>query len=83
MSSIALRSRVARHAGRFWRFPSVAGLFDFLRRPIQRPAEMEALRDSGARREVQDYATAAPLEAAAPRRLHRIAEAALSSLPRT
>ena len=52
------------------------------RRRGTQPLSAEALRDSGARRAVQGYASAAPLDAATSRRLHRIAEAAQWGLPR-
>jgi len=82
MSSTALFSQSARYAGWLRWFPGIAGLSNPLRRPIQRPVKIEALRDSGARRELQGYSTAAPLEAGAARRLHHIADAARWSTPR-
>lgn len=82
MPSTALLSQSARYTGSLRRFPGIAGLSNPLRRPIQGPVKIEALRDSGARREVQGYATAAPLEAGAARRLHRIADAARWLTPR-
>ena len=46
------------------------------------PLDVATMRDTGARREYQDYAPSARVSASAARRLHRMADSARCGIPR-